>query len=89
MKLLDKFLELLIKDDNSADEARIWSLGNIYLCNPELTLNSIKKYKNNPILVDDLEFGFMNVTYQRESKIKNYELLNSKIQDLVRIKSKK
>lgn len=88
VKLLQRFLELLIKTANSASEAPRWTLGNIYLCRPELTLNSIEKFKNNPILVNDLEFGFMNVTYQKESEIKNFESLNKKVQDLVRLKSK-
>lgn len=88
VKLLNRFLELLLKTSNSASESPSWTLGNIYLCHPELTLSSIKKFQNNPILVNELEFGFKNVTYQKESQIKNYKLLNKYIQDLVRTQNK-
>ncbi|HPG41506.1 MAG TPA: hypothetical protein PLP19_10315 [bacterium] len=87
--LLKQFLEILIKTSNSADETPTWTLGDIYLCQPDMTLELIAKLNNNPVLIDDLEWGFLNVTYQKESKIKNFTLLDKKLQNLIQLKSKK
>jgi hypothetical protein len=79
--LIHKFCEILNLESGSADELPSWALGYIFLCAPDLTINSVKKI-NSQIVYGHLEFGFSNVTYQKENEIQNYSELKMKIEKI-------
>jgi len=81
ISLLNEFLEILILEHNSADEAPPATLGKIYLCQPDMIINVLNKKKSR-ILVDKLEFGFLAEIYNRKDSIKSYEVLKTRINNL-------
>lgn len=83
IKLLNIFLEILIINKMSANELPAWTLGDCYLCHPNLVLNQIDNYldEDKENLKFLLIFGFENVTWQKEQEIKNYQELKDKLNE--------
>jgi hypothetical protein len=81
--LLDKFLNIMIVNQMSANEMPAWSLGDCYLCHPDLVIKRINKYngKDKEYLWSMLSFGFENVTWQKENEIKNSNELKNKLNE--------
>lgn len=79
--IVSEFFDILILDSGSADETPSWVLGYIYLDHPDKVISLVRKY-NNSVINNHLDFGFMNVSYQKENEIENYEFLNNQIQEL-------
>ncbi|MBK7132263.1 MAG: SH3 domain-containing protein [Bacteroidales bacterium] len=79
--LLEKYLKILIVNQGSANEMPAWSLGDCYLCYPDLVIKQINNYsgKDREYLRNILTFGFENVTWQKENKIKNFIELKNKL----------
>jgi hypothetical protein len=79
--LLDQFINVMVVNKMSANEVPSWTLGYCYLCNPDLVIKRIKRFKgeNRSCLINDLEFGFENVTFEKESEIKDYKNLKDKL----------
>ncbi|WKN43521.1 SH3 domain-containing protein [Tunicatimonas pelagia] len=78
-ELLKLLLTNMKLDTGSADEAPMWALGAIYVCNPDWTIKQIKLTQSTSLKVE-LEFGFENVTYNQ--KPDNYEELKQMINEL-------
>jgi len=81
--LLDNYLKVMIVNQMSANESPAWSLGNCYLCQPDLVIKRINNYsgKDREYLWSMLTFGFENVTWQKESEIDNYNELKNKLNE--------
>ncbi|MGF7141562.1 SH3 domain-containing protein [Roseimarinus sediminis] len=79
--LLDKYLKIMIINQMSANESPAWTLGDCYLCQPDLVIKRIDNYsgKDREYLWSMLTFGFENVTWQKESEIKNYDELKNRL----------
>jgi hypothetical protein len=69
--LLDLYIQFLVSTQNSAAEAPRWTLGDMYLSEPELVLAAINKLEGEKrqLILKDLEFGFDNVVYMLKKKI--------------------
>ena len=80
-ELINKFLDYIIETPGSADEHPAWIIGKIYICKPNWIIEKTKN-KNSSHLNEILEFGFLNVTYQKEKEIENFEYLKQLINDL-------
>ena len=83
-ELLNRFLEAIIKNSNSADEGPAWTLAECYVCNPDIVIQQILRFPKGLIeqLIGELTFGFDNLTYQEESKFKNFKILKDKLETL-------
>jgi len=81
--LLDKYLKIMIINQMSANEMPAWSLGDCYLCQPDLVIKRIDNYcgKDREYLWSMLTFGFENVTWQKESEIENYDELKNRLNE--------
>ena len=81
--LLDKFLVVIVANQMSANESPAWTLGECYLCYPDLILQKIDKYKgkNKEYLKNTLIFGFENITLNKENEIKDYQRLKVKLNE--------
>jgi hypothetical protein len=81
---LNRFLEAIIKNSNSADEGPAWTLAECYVCNPDIVIQQILRFPKGLIeqLIGELTFGFDNLTYQEESKFKNFKILKDKLETL-------
>ncbi|MGV8091067.1 MAG: SH3 domain-containing protein [Mangrovibacterium sp.] len=81
--LLDKYLKIMIVNQMSANEMPARTLGDCYLCYPDLVIKQIKNYsgKDREYLWSMLTFGFENVTWQRENEIENYKELKNKLNE--------
>jgi len=78
---LDKYLKIMIVNQMSANEMPSWSLGDCYLCHPDLVIKQIEYYsgKDREFLWNMLTYGFENVTWQRANEIENYIELKNKL----------
>jgi hypothetical protein len=81
--LLDKYLKIIIANKMSANEMPAWSLGDCYLCYPDIVIKQINSFsgKDRDYLWSMLTFGFENVTWQKENEIKNYKELKNKLNE--------
>lgn len=81
--LLDKYLNIMVLNQMSANEMPAWSLGDCYLCHPDLVINRINNYNgmDKDYLWSILTFGFRNVTWKKESEIENYDELKNKLNE--------
>lgn len=66
--LADRFFDVLLSFENSADETLSYVFGEIFLNNPDLIINTFKKFKKTEqkILYQRLEWGFKNITIQKK-----------------------
>ncbi|MBI5182126.1 MAG: hypothetical protein HZA06_04340 [Nitrospirae bacterium] len=80
-ELLSEFFKVLISTENSANEKPRWIVGDIYLCQSDLVISEVKLLKKaeQKIILNDLNFGFLNVTYNKEDKIQDYHKLKRKL----------
>jgi hypothetical protein len=77
--VLEEFISVLTATSNSAYETPSLVLGKLYICQPDLVVNKIHALnpEDKRYIVQTLDWGFQNTTYQREDEIQNYmELLN-------------
>lgn len=84
-QLLSEFMMVLIATPGSADETPSWVLGDIYLCRPDLVAELFKKLgePQKDIIFRALDWGFQNVTYEKEIYIPNYWRLQNKLWELL------
>ena len=83
-ELFDCFLEMILKTKGSADETPSDILGGIFICKPEFVEKRLtEKYKDD-FLINILEFGFGNRTYDRKEEIKNYTELKKRLNRLIK-----
>jgi hypothetical protein len=83
--VLLRFFDIINLETGSADESPAWALGYIFLCQPDFTIRMLIKHYTD-LLLGDLEFGFGNVTYQKENEIENFDKLKFKMDSLLRAK---
>ncbi|SFT35091.1 hypothetical protein SAMN05216474_0041 [Lishizhenia tianjinensis] len=81
--LVRQFIDLLLLEKGSADEYPTWILGSIYLKYPDHIIQLIEEY-DHYILYADLEFGFLNVTYEKTKVIENYNELKNKMDQFLK-----
>jgi hypothetical protein len=83
-KVLKEFISTLISTSNSAYEEPSFTLGIIYICQPNSIIENVKALKivNKKYIVDTLNFGFKNASYNKEKEIKDYAELVSKLAKL-------
>lgn len=82
--LFDCFLKMILKTTGSANETPSDILGGIFICNPELVENRLTgKYKDE-FLINILEFGFGNRTYDKKEEIENYAELQKRLNRLIK-----
>ena len=67
-ELMQVFMKVLVSSTNSADEAPLVTLGEIFVCQPELVESSISKLQNfqQKTMISHLEFGFLNAVSGEE-----------------------
>ena len=78
-ELFDCFLEMILKTKGSADEKPSDILGGIFICRPELVENRLTEKYKDEFLINILEFGFENRTYDRKKEIENYAELEKRL----------
>jgi hypothetical protein len=81
-KLVGLYLETLVISKGSADEFPSYCLAEIYICSPDKTVALIEKNDERIHLISWLDWGFQNVTYNRQESISDYEDLKSKLDKL-------
>lgn len=74
-ELLKTFIETVKLDTGSADEMPSWTLGSIFIKQPDWTIEQIRNVGLTQDLIDRLDFGFENVV----TKADNYSELKDKI----------
>jgi hypothetical protein len=84
--LLNRFLDVMVINQLSANEMPSWTLGDCYICYPDLVISKIQSFskEDREVLFNDLLFGFENVTWQKESQIKDYKVLNDKLNKYIK-----
>jgi hypothetical protein len=82
-ELFDNYLKTMIVNQMSANEMPAWSLGDCYLCQPDIVIKQIERYsgKEREYLWSMLTFGFENVTWQKESEIENFDELKNRLNE--------
>jgi len=77
-ELLRTFIETVKLDTGSADEMPSWTLGSIFIKQPDWTIEQIRIVGSTQDLIDRLDFGFENVV----TKSDDYLELKNKIKIL-------
>lgn len=83
-KVLKEFISTLISTSNSAYEEPSFTLGTIYICQPNLIIENVKALNavDKKYILKTLNFGFKNASYNQEKEIKAYTKLVSKLDKL-------
>ncbi|WP_324172042.1 hypothetical protein [Sulfurimonas sp.] len=83
-KVLNEFISTLTSTSNSAYEKPSFTLGIIYICQPNSIIENVKALNvvNKKYIVNTLSFGFKNASYNKEHEIKDYAELASKLDKL-------
>lgn len=83
-QVLDEFLQVIINTRNSADEYPAFVLGEMFICQPELFFKLFKKYPKDEkqIIYNAVEWGFKNVTWQKEKEMPEYSKLKQKLEEI-------
>lgn len=81
---LNAFISVLVATSNSAYETPSLVLGKLYICQPDSIIKKIHTLppKEKKYLVQALDWGFQNATYQHESEIENYLELSNRLTSL-------
>ena len=67
--LLDTFLEMLLNSTSSVDEFRTYIFAEVFICKSDLVVNKILHKFKNKYLVQQLEFGLLNIELQKEEDL--------------------
>ena len=86
--LIDDFLKMLLHTKDSTNELPANVLAGIFICKPEPIDKYISQLFPERDLVDLLAKGFKNRTNQKEKSIKNYDLLQKRLQRLIQLTTK-
>lgn len=76
------FLKMLTRTRGSANEAPADVLGGVFICKPEVVEKLLTQVYTHEFLIDLLEFGFDNRTYNRQGEIENYSRLRERLNGL-------
>lgn len=81
-ELFEKFLEMMLKTTDSANETPANVLANIFICRTELVESTLRNKYKKPELIEGLNSGFVNVT--SDKKPANYGELQLRLASLSR-----
>ena len=83
-QLLSEYFQVIIHTRNLADEYPTFVLGDMFICQSALFSDIFKQLskKEKQIIYDAVEWGFKNVTWQKENEIPEYSILKQKLEDL-------
>lgn len=82
--LLNTFLKMLSKTKNSTDKFYTDILGGIFICNPEPIHKYLTQIYREKYFKDILKTGFENKTLNKKQEIGNYEILQKKLDRLIK-----
>ena len=84
--MVDLFFQTILVTQNSANEIPSYTLGEMYLCNPDFILKQIGTYEydDEQTLVGALYWGFENVVYDMDPKPENVEDLKKRINGMIK-----
>ena len=83
-ELFDCFIEMILKTKGSANETPSDILGGIFICKPEFIEKRLTNKYKDKFLINLLEFGFGNRTYDRKEEIENYAELEKRLNQLIK-----
>jgi len=83
-ELFDCFLEMILKTKGSADETPADILGGVFICKPEFVEKRLTEKYKDEFLINILEFGFGNRTYDKREEIENYAELEKRLNRLIK-----
>lgn len=83
MDVLREFMKTLISTANSGDEYPIYVFAELYACDPDRVTKEILSLtpEERNVIVENLGYGFKNITYKVES-LPNYKELIEKLDNL-------
>ncbi len=81
-ELFASFLEMMLASQGSASETPSDVFSTIYFCHPELVLDYLKNKYTDDHLKGQLEFGFMDDTYDAKDDMEGYKELKAGIDGL-------
>jgi hypothetical protein len=77
--LFQEFLKVLVSSQNSANEEPYYHFAQIYLRQPDFTLNSIDKFKERDLALNFLNDGLQVFPITEKKQIQNYQLLEDRL----------
>ena len=83
-ELFDCFLEMILKTKGSANETPADILGGVFIYKPEFVEKRVTEKYKDEFLINILEFGFGNRTYDKKEEIKNYAELEKRLNRLIK-----
>ena len=83
--VLLRFFDIINLETGSADETPDWVLGKIFICEPNFTIKILSRHSSD-FLLNNLELGFLHITYQKEKEVDNFDNLKFKLDSLIDIK---
>jgi hypothetical protein len=84
LKLLSEYFQVIIRTTNSADEYPSYILGKMFICRTTLFSDLYKKLSidEKKIIYESVDWGFKNITYQKENEVSEYTVLKQKLENL-------
>jgi len=79
-ELLNYYMSVINKTENVSNEQQYNLIGEIFICQPDLLLENIKKESDVGFWIKSLEFGFYNVASEIIN-IKRFNELVAKLED--------
>ena len=80
--LLGAYIDLLEVSGGSASEAPRWTFAKMYICHPSIVLNTVKTSSNKTQVLEDLGFGFENITSSLDMSSSDIKKLREKINSI-------
>ncbi|MFH4966565.1 hypothetical protein V8G61_00055 [Gaetbulibacter sp. M240] len=84
VELFDNFIEMILKTKGSANETPADVLGGVFICKPKLVENRLTEKYKDQFLLNILEFGFGNRTYDKKGEIENYAELEKRLNRIIK-----
>lgn len=81
LDVLDEFLATLLNTANSASEYPSFVFARLFSCQPDMIVNKILSLKvtEKSSVVNTLEWGFKNITYNKEDVFPNFQSLSDSL----------
>ena len=83
-QILYEYFQVIVHTRNSADEYPIFVLGEMFICQTDIFTEIYKKLPigEKATVYEAVEWGFKNITYQKESELPEYSDLKQKLEQL-------
>ncbi len=82
-ELFDQFLEMILKTKDSADETPSEVLGGIFICQAAFVEKRLAEKYKDKFLINMLEFGFRNRTYNKKEEIQDFAELEKILKRII------